>query len=68
MVDLVLLAYCTSRNEGINKQGETRPSEIPFKQSFGSETSSMPSGGKVMYGASDGLLFMWRNIHVAFEV
>ena len=28
----------------------------------------MSSSGGVMYGMSDGLLFMWGNIHVALEV
>ena len=30
VVDFVLLACSTSRNEGIDKGGETRPPEIPF--------------------------------------
>ena len=49
MVDFVLLAYCTSRNEGINEQGEPRPPEISLEQGFGSEMSCMSSGGGVMY-------------------
>ena len=28
----------------------------------------MSSGGGVMYGAGNGLLLMWGNIHVIFEV
>ena len=29
-VNFVLLAYSTSRNEGINKRGEARPPEVSF--------------------------------------
>ena len=31
MVDFVLLAYSTPGNEGIDKQGETRPPEVSFQ-------------------------------------
>ena len=68
VVDFVLLAYSAPENEGINEQGETRPPEVPFEQGFGSEASSMFSGGGVMYRASNGLLLVWGNIHVTFEV
>ena len=47
---------------------EPRPPEIFFEQGFGSETSCMSSGGGVMYGVSDSLSFMWRDILAAFEV
>ena len=30
MIDFVLLAYSTPRNEGIDKQGEARPPKVSF--------------------------------------
>ena len=49
IIDFVLLAYSASGDEGVDKQGETRPPEVSFQQGFGPEASSMSSGGGVMY-------------------
>ena len=32
------------------------------------EVSCMSSGGGVMYGVGDGLLFVWGDVHVTLEV
>ena len=68
VIDFVLLAYGTSRYEGIDKRGEARPPEVSFQQGFGPKTSCMSGAGGVMYGVGNGLLFVWGNIHVTLEV
>ena len=67
MVNLVLLAYCTSGDEGIDR-GKSGPPKVSFQESLGAESSCMSSSGGVVYGADNGLLLMWGNVHVTFEV
>ena len=68
MVNLILLAYRTSRDEGIDEGGKSRPPKVSFQESLGAELSCMSSSGRVMYGADNGLSLMWGNVHVTFEV
>ena len=68
IIDLVLLAYSTSSDEGIDEGGKSRPPEILFQKCFGVELSCMSSGGGVIYGTDNGLSFVWRNVHATFEV
>ena len=68
VVDFVLLTYSTSRDEGIDEQGEAQPPEVSFEQGFGPKASCMSGGGGVVYGTGNGLSFMWGNIHATFEV
>ena len=68
MVNLVLLAYSASGNEGIDEGGESWPPKVSFQKSFGVESACMSCGGGVMYGADNGLSFMWWNVHATFEV
>ena len=68
VINLILLAYCTSRDEGVDKGGESRPPKISFQEGFGVELSCVPCGGGVMYGADNGLLLVWWNVHTTFEV
>ena len=68
VIDFVLLTYGTSGNEGIDESGQSRPPEVSLEKGFGAESSGMSRGRRVMYGANNGLSFMWRDVHVAFEV
>ena len=68
MVNFILLAYRTSRDEGIDEGGKSRPPKVSFQESFGVESSCMSCSGGVMYGADNGLLLMWRDVHVTLEV
>ena len=68
MVNLILLAYCTSRDEGIDEEGKSWPPKVSFQESLGVESSCMSSSRGVVYGANNGLLLMWRNVHATFEV
>ena len=68
VIGLVLLTYSTSKDESIDEQGEVWPSEVLFQQGFCSEASHMFSGGKIMYRAYNGLLLVWGNIYLTFEV
>ena len=68
MIDLVLLTYGTSGNEGINKRGQSGPPEVSFKESFSAESSGVSRGRGVMYGANNGLSLMWRDVHSVLEV
>ena len=68
VIDFVLLAYGAPSNEGIDEGGQSRPPEVVFQERFGTKPSHMSRGGRVMYGADDGLLFMWGNVHMALEV
>ena len=47
---------------------EAQPPEVSFQQGFGSEASSMSSGGGVIYEVCNRLLLMWGNVHSTFEV
>ena len=68
MINLMLLAYRTPRDEGVDEGGKPRPPKISLQESFGVESSCMSSGGGVVYGVDNGLSFMWGNVHVTFEV
>ena len=68
VIDFVLLTYSTSGNEGIDEGGQSGPPEVSFKEGFSVESSGVPRGRRVMYGANNGLSFMWRDVHAAFEV
>ena len=68
VIDFVFLAYSTSSNEGIDKRGQSGPPEVPLQECFGAESSCVSRGRRVVYGANNGLSFMWRNVHAAFEV
>ena len=68
VVDFVLLTYSTSGNEGIDERGQSRPPEVSFKEGFGAESSGVSGGRRVMYGANNGLSFVWGNVYAALEV
>ena len=68
MVDFVLLTYGTSVYEGIDERGQSRPPEVSLKEGFGAKSSGMSRGRGVVYGANNGLSFMWGDVHVALEV
>ena len=68
MVNLILLAYRASGDEGVDEGGKSRPPKVSFQESFGAESSSMSCSGGAMYGADNGLSFMWRNVHATLEI
>ena len=68
VINLILLAYCTPGDEGIDEGGKPRPPKVSFQESFGAESSHVSTGGGVMYGVDDGLSFVWGNVHATFEV
>ena len=58
MVNLILLAYCASGDEGIDEGGKSRPPKVSFQESLGAESSCMSCSGGVMYGVDNGLSLM----------
>ena len=67
MINLILLAYHASRDEGIDEGGKSRPPKVPFQESLGVESSCMSGSVGVVYGVNNGLLLMWRNVHAQFQ-
>ena len=68
VINLILLAYCASGNEGVDEGGESRPPKVPFQKSFGAELSRVSCGGGVVYRVDNGLSFVQGNVHATFEV
>ena len=54
MVYLVLLACGAARDKGIDKGGQTRPSEVMFDDGLGAEIPCMPRSGGFVQRANEG--------------
>ena len=68
MVHLVLLASSAARDKGIDKGGQTGPSEIIFDDGFGTKTPCMPEGGGFVQRANKGAAGCWWHVHSSFKV
>ena len=68
MVYLVLLACGAARDKGIDKGGQTRPSEVAFDNGFGMKPPCMPGGGRFVQRANEGAAGQRWYIHSSLKV
>ena len=68
MVHLVLLASGTARDKGIDKGGQTRPSEVAFDNGFGMKPPCMPGGGGFVQRANKGAVGCWWYIYPSLKI